>query len=150
MRGGGRFFGQAADHTTSPSRHGQFFPPPSLENSSGFSSAAQSLTSSGTLASNLDFSPDTNASAARKGVLEQPIFPSLRNDAQGADLDDMEQMQKSDPLATQIWKLYSKARTQLPNAERMENLTWRMMAMSMRRAERDRNRGYERRHAPSL
>lgn len=48
-------------------------------------------------------------------------------------------MQKKDPLATQIWKLYSKAKTQLPNAERMENLTWRMMAMSMKkRAEQQR------------
>ena len=59
-----------------------------------------------------------------------------------------EQMQKNDPLGTQIWKLYSRAKTQLPNAERMENLTWRMMAMNMRRAELDRNKGYECRHIP--
>ncbi|KAL7773725.1 hypothetical protein CFE70_003692 [Pyrenophora teres f. teres 0-1] len=48
-------------------------------------------------------------------------------------------MQKNDPLGTQIWKLYSRAKTQLPNAERMENLTWRMMAMNMRRADMHRN-----------
>jgi GATA-binding protein len=82
-------------------------------------------------------------------MLKRPIFPTLENDAGGADLDNMEEMQKNDPLATQIWKLYSKAKTQLPNAARMENLTWRMMTMSMKRAELDRNRGYGTRHAAS-
>lgn len=47
-------------------------------------------------------------------------------------------MQRKDPLATQIWKLYSKTKTQLPNAERMENLTWRMMSMNLRRKEMQR------------
>jgi GATA-binding protein len=42
-------------------------------------------------------------------------------------------MQKKDPLATQVWKLYSKQKGTLPNAERMENLTWRMMALTLRR-----------------
>ncbi|KAK6526653.1 hypothetical protein TWF281_009858 [Arthrobotrys megalospora] len=45
-------------------------------------------------------------------------------------------MQKQDPLATQIWKLYSRTRTSLPNQERMENLTWRMMSMTLRRDQR--------------
>jgi GATA-binding protein len=80
--------------------------------------------------SKLDFSPDA---AARKGMLRDSFFPTWRNDAASANLDSPEEMQKNDPLATQIWKLYSKAKTQLPNAERMENLTWRMMAMSMRK-----------------
>jgi GATA-binding protein len=83
------------------------------------------------------------AAAARQGVLADPIFPALKNDARGAHMESPEELQRNDPLGTQIWKLYSKTRTQLPNAERMENLTWRMMAMSMRRAERERNRGYE-------
>ncbi|OKL62271.1 Nitrogen regulatory protein areA [Talaromyces atroroseus] len=47
-------------------------------------------------------------------------------------------MQRKDPLATQIWKLYSRTKSQLPNQERMENLTWRMMAMSLKRQERER------------
>jgi GATA-binding protein len=47
-------------------------------------------------------------------------------------------MQRKDPLATQIWKLYSRTKAQLPNQERMENLTWRMMAMSLKRKERER------------
>ncbi|TGZ82428.1 hypothetical protein EX30DRAFT_305150 [Ascodesmis nigricans] len=48
-----------------------------------------------------------------------------------------EDMQKKDPLATQVWKLYSKQRGSLPHAERMENLTWRMMAMTLRRERYD-------------
>jgi hypothetical protein len=43
------------------------------------------------------------------------------------------EMQKNDPLFTQIWRLYSKTKERLPNHERMENLTWRMMAMSLRK-----------------
>jgi GATA-binding protein len=85
------------------------------------------------LDSKLDFSP--SEAAARKGVLEDSFFPTWKNDAGGANLDSPEEMQKKDPLAIQIWKLYSKAKTQLPNAERMKNLTWRMMAMSKKRAE---------------
>lgn len=92
----------------------------------------------------LSLSP--RAAAAPQGVLAEPIFPTLKNDAHSAHMESPEEMQRNDPLGTQIWKLYSKTRTQLPNAERMENLTWRMMAMSMRRAERERNRGYDRRN----
>ncbi|KAH6714800.1 hypothetical protein BKA61DRAFT_735131 [Leptodontidium sp. MPI-SDFR-AT-0119] len=40
-------------------------------------------------------------------------------------------MQRKDPLAIQVWRLYSKAGKRLPNQERMENLTWRMMATSL-------------------
>lgn len=53
-------------------------------------------------------------------------------------------MQKNDPLATQIWKLYSKTKSQLPNQERMANLTWRMMAMSLKRQEKERQERRER------
>ena len=79
----------------------------------------------------------------RKGLLREAFFPDWRDDASSADLKPPEEMQKQDPLATQIWKLYSKTKTQLPNQERMENLTWRMMAMNLRRKEREQAR-YER------
>ena len=44
-----------------------------------------------------------------------------------------EDMAKADPLATQIWRMYAKHREQLPNAARMENLTWRMMSLTLRK-----------------
>lgn len=73
-------------------------------------------------------------------LLRDALFPQWNDDAAGAKLDKPEVMQKNDPLATQIWKLYSKTRSQLPNQERMENLTWRMMAMNLRRKEREQAR----------
>lgn len=76
----------------------------------------------------------------RKELLREAFFPDWRDDASSADLKPPEEMQKQDPLATQIWKLYSKTKTQLPNHERMENLTWRMMAMSLKRKEREQAR----------
>ncbi len=46
---------------------------------------------------------------------------------------DPDEMSKKDPLATQVWKMYAKQKSQLPNGARMENLTWRMMAMTLRK-----------------
>ncbi|KAK0544621.1 Sodium- and chloride-dependent GABA transporter 1 [Tilletia horrida] len=48
-----------------------------------------------------------------------------------------EEMAKKDPLATQVWKMYAKQRSTLPNAPRMENLTWRMMAMTLRKKKQE-------------
>lgn len=45
--------------------------------------------------------------------------------------DEADEKSKKDPLATQVWRLYTKAKDTLPNASRMENLTWRMMAMTL-------------------
>ncbi|KAF2116550.1 hypothetical protein BDV96DRAFT_644979 [Lophiotrema nucula] len=128
--------GASADRPTSSSPRDARHPPAAPFDSSGNTSAVQSYSSNSTLDGKLDLSPQD--SAARKGLLKQTVFPAFENDA---DVASPEEMQKNDPLATQIWKLYSKAKTQLPNAERMENLTWRMMAMNMRRAEMERNSG---------
>lgn len=89
---------------------------------------------------NLDFLRQSHD--ARKELLPLPeaVFPDWRHDASSSDLDRPEEMQKRDPLATQIWKLYSKTKTELPNHERMENLTWRMMAMNLKRKEREQAR----------
>ncbi|KFY19679.1 hypothetical protein V493_07866, partial [Pseudogymnoascus sp. VKM F-4281 (FW-2241)] len=74
------------------------------------------------------------AGTARKEMLRETIFPTWKDGASGAaELDSPDEMQRRDPLATQIWRLYSKTKKQLPNQERMENLTWRMMAMSLRK-----------------
>lgn len=40
---------------------------------------------------------------------------------------------KEDPLAAQVWRFFSKTKQNLPNQERMENLTWRMMHASLRK-----------------
>jgi GATA-binding protein len=74
---------------------------------------------------------------ARKELLRESFFPTWKDDAVGADFDSPDEMQKKDPLATQIWRLYSKTKKQLPNQERMENLTWRMMAMNLRKRKQE-------------
>lgn len=79
-------------------------------------------------------------------TLDDPVLPvEARKELLNSTLDphpwtkslvqeeDPETLQKKDPLATQIWRLYSKQKQSLPNAERMENLTWRMMAMALKR-----------------
>lgn len=84
----------------------------------------------------LDFS--TTGSVANKAMLRDSIFPDWRDGVPHEPVDSPDEMQRKDPLATQIWKLYSRTKSQLPNQERMENLTWRMMAMSLRRQEKER------------
>lgn len=79
----------------------------------------------------LDISPEHNHT--REELLREAFFPDWRDDATNADLGPPDEMQKKDPLATQVWKLYHKTKTQLPNHERMENLTWRMMAINLKR-----------------
>lgn len=95
------------------------------------SSGPQSLTSASTLESTKLDSPSGEAA---KGLL-QHTESFFDPQADGAEDGDIRQMQKEDPLGTQIWRLYSKNKSQLPNAERMENLTWRMMSMNLRRKE---------------
>ena len=123
-----------ASNTTSSPRH-VHFPSGRSDNRSGTNSTVHSLTSASTLStldSKLDLSP-TDA-LARQGVLRETVF----DDATNFERETPEEMQKKDPLGTQIWKLYHKQRGQLPNGERLENLTWRMMSMNLRRKELER------------
>ena len=46
----------------------------------------------------------------------------------GADQSD-EPALSDEPIASQVWKMYTKQRKELPNGARMENLTWRMVSM---------------------
>lgn len=131
---------EAADpatfNTVSSPRHVRFPPGYASDDNSGSSSAIQSLTSASTLStleSKLDLSP-TEVSA-RRGVLRDSFLDGWKDDAAAPELDNPEEMQKNDPLGTQIWKLYHKTRGQLPNSERLENLSWRMMSMNLRRKE---------------
>lgn len=127
----------ATNSTSSSSPRHVRFPPAHYDNySSGTSSAIQSLTSASTLDSKLELSP--SESVARKGLLRDSFFDQWKDDAGSADLGSPEEMQKRDPLGTQIWKLYSKTKGQLPNSERLENLSWRMMSMNLRKKELER------------
>lgn len=131
---------KANTHSTTSPRHVRF--PDSRHNdTSGSSSAIASLTSASTLetlSTRLDRSP--NERDPRKGMLRESFFQEWKDDASGVEMETPEEMQKKDPLGTQIWKLYHKTKGQLPNGERLENLTWRMMSMNLRRKEAERQR----------
>ncbi|KAH7304969.1 hypothetical protein B0I35DRAFT_362629 [Stachybotrys elegans] len=67
-------------------------------------------------------------------VLGSALFPSMRDaDSSSSSTQSIDEMQRDDPLATQVWKFFSKTKQQLPNQHRMENFTWRMMALTMRK-----------------
>ncbi|KAF5317310.1 hypothetical protein D9611_003787 [Ephemerocybe angulata] len=76
-------------------------------------------------------------------ILNSPMVNASDASSDTAD-QDVEQLAKEDPLATQVWKMYAKAKAGLPNAQRMENLTWRMMALALKKKERDEKEKEER------
>ncbi|KAF2210781.1 hypothetical protein CERZMDRAFT_106625 [Cercospora zeae-maydis SCOH1-5] len=114
---------------------------------SGTSSSMASLTSTSTL-DTLPTRLDLDESEARKGLLRESFFhfkddypasaSATTASRADADAETPEEMQKNDPLGTQIWKLYHKTKGQLPNSERLENLSWRMMSMNLKRKELER------------
>ena len=130
---------------TSPSSPRNVRMPTHIDNNaSGSSSAIQSLTSASTLSTlegKLEGSP--SEATARQGLLRDSFLDQWKDDTGSAENETPEDMQKNDPLGTQIWKLYHRTKGQLPNGERLENLTWRMMSMNLRRKERERQQqGY--------
>ncbi|KAI0130270.1 GATA zinc finger protein [Xylariales sp. AK1849] len=83
---------------------------------------------------NLDLS--NSSGGAHHNLLNSSIFPSWQ-DGMAAKDESLEQMQQNDPLATQVWRFFSKTKKNLPSQERMENLTWRMMHMRMRKQQQE-------------
>ncbi|KAF4997673.1 hypothetical protein FGRMN_3705 [Fusarium graminum] len=71
-------------------------------------------------------------SLARQGLGGTALFPFLQNGLADSDRN-VDRMQQDDPLATQVWKFFARTKQQLPSQHRMENLTWRMMALGMRK-----------------
>jgi GATA-binding protein len=140
--GGEAQFNSTTSTATSTTEHDFRFPrrPSDQQPHEGSSKSATSQTgtkakdSSAGAQDKLDFSAANNA---RKELLRESFFPTWKDDTAGEELDSPDEMQRKDPLATQIWRLYSKTKKQLPNQERMENLTWRMMAMSLRKRRRE-------------
>ena len=135
----------ATAHSTTTSSSPQHMSIPSNRldsnhTNSASSSALHSLTSASTLSTletKLDLSPTD--SSTRTGLLRKSALNEWEDNATTTmDEDSPEEMQKKDPLGTQIWKLYHKQKGQLPNSERLENLSWRMMSMNLRRKELER------------
>ncbi|EJD52636.1 hypothetical protein AURDEDRAFT_158369 [Auricularia subglabra TFB-10046 SS5] len=80
----------------------------------------------------------SKAAAAPKSQMHSPPPGSLQSpqpsgSGSGAINDEAERLAKEDPLATQVWRMYARTKASLPHAQRMENLTWRMMAMALKK-----------------
>ena len=75
---------------------------------------------------------DSTYHSAQNSLFKTDAFPTFRDGMAGMS-DSPEDLQRQDPLATQVWRFFSKTKQMLPNQERMENLTWRMMHMNMRK-----------------
>jgi GATA-binding protein, other eukaryote len=86
--------------------------------------------------------------AARKPTVNNGRYPSpvvsgspdLKAAELAAEDVDPERLAKEDPLATQVWKMYAKTKATLPHGQRMENLTWRMMALALKKKKEDEER----------
>lgn len=63
--------------------------------------------------------------------------PDLKFSELSPDDVDPEKLAREDPLATQVWKMYAKTKATLPHGQRMENLTWRMMALALKKKRED-------------
>ncbi|KAI0341993.1 hypothetical protein BDW22DRAFT_1429505 [Trametopsis cervina] len=63
--------------------------------------------------------------------------PDLKAAQLAAEDVDPEKLAKEDPLATQVWRMYAKTKANLPHGQRMENLTWRMMALALKKKKED-------------
>lgn len=86
----------------------------------------------------LDIS-STYETAQERLLRDDTLSPDRQGrDSRGAGLHQM----REDPLAIQVWKFYARTKQLLPDQQRMENLTWRMMhgALMRRRHEQLRRR----------
>jgi hypothetical protein len=66
-------------------------------------------------------------------LLKRSEMPRLRLSKQRGS--SREELVEKDPLAAAMWRLYRSSATFLPESVRMENMTWRMMAMTLKRKE---------------
>ena len=66
-------------------------------------------------------------------LLKMSEIPMLRQNKQRGS--SPEELVEKDPLAAAMWRLYRSSATFLPESVRMENMTWRMMAMTLKRKE---------------
>ncbi|KAF9478613.1 hypothetical protein BDN70DRAFT_879738 [Pholiota conissans] len=108
---------------------------------SPISPASPSTESKSTLFTDI-FADDLFAAPQQPPLSPQPTSPFTSPRISGSPVlnyspdpseVDPEQLAREDPLATQVWKMYARTKVTLPHAHRMENLTWRMMALALKK-----------------
>jgi len=77
--------------------------------------------------------PLSAVSGASAGMFSDLLSEADASIGPGVEEWSPEELQKEDPLSIQMWRLYARTKANLPHAQRMENLTWRMVGMALRR-----------------
>ncbi|KAI8883578.1 hypothetical protein K501DRAFT_249402 [Backusella circina FSU 941] len=75
-----------------------------------------------------------NHKTRKASIMDQLLSDSLFTataKAEESNNNKKNEDDNKDPLSSQVWRMYTRAKDTLPNGSRMENLTWRMMAMSL-------------------
>lgn len=81
----------------------------------------------------LDFSAGARPPTAQEQFLNSSTFSRFGDLSMESEHQTEADMAKEDPLAAQVWKFFRQTKQNLPNQERMENLSWRMMALNLRK-----------------
>ena len=69
----------------------------------------------------------------RYDLLRASAFTPFQTTAAADSSQRPEDMRRQDPIAHQVWRFFAKTKQALPEQERMENLTWRMMHLTLRK-----------------
>ncbi|PSR88547.1 hypothetical protein BD289DRAFT_452701 [Coniella lustricola] len=80
----------------------------------------------------LRFDSSRRASVAQGTLSHTDAFAGFQDGLAGMSTS-AEDAANHDPLATQVWRFFAKTKQSLPNHERMENLTWRMMHTTLKK-----------------
>lgn len=100
---------------------------PSPIDFSAFLAGSPADSSSGTAAGTGVAKPSPLGSGSGAGDFESPASSTI------IDEDGAEMLSRKDPIAAQVWRMFNKAKNTLPNGARMENLTWRLMSMTLKK-----------------
>jgi GATA-binding protein, other eukaryote len=106
---------------------------------SNAASPSHSKSSAGDIRMNLQelkLEISTAQQSTQDDFLSAAIFPNFSNGAASMSKSP-EELQKQDPLATQVWKFFTRTKQLLPEQQRMENLTWRMMHVNLRKKQQE-------------
>jgi len=76
--------------------------------------------------------PISISASVRDAVLQRGTFlPFTHSVVADSSSTTPEEMQRQDPIAFQVWRFFADTKKRLPEQNRMENLTWRMMHISI-------------------
>ncbi|KAK7740762.1 Sodium- and chloride-dependent GABA transporter 1 [Cytospora paraplurivora] len=130
-RGAAQLKSEQSGDAATGKKNGVATPPnrSNMKNSNNPSKGAAAMRSS---LKELRFDLQETIGNAQGKLSHSEAFPGFDDGIAGM-ATSAEDLEREDPLATRVWRFFSKTKQSLPNQERMENLTWRMMHASLRK-----------------